>query len=177
MRHAWLGVAALCACGPPPQTKDEAAVTYRASFTAEGGVNAKVVFPFPVDGAALVVEQGLQVSDAGTARMENAQEGSGLALEGNGYVEVTFSAPKVKGLGSGGIPEAMLSRPVPDGGMGDRYMRVNKGGSASVQVEFEYTASRDCGASCGGKRSWTYQGPVGLSLQEVPMGFSEEKRP
>jgi len=173
---AALGLALGCG-GPPPQTKDEAAVTYRAAFTSEAGVSAKVTFPLPDDASQQLVTQGLVVSDGGTARVESSPEGTGLALEGRGRVEASFTSKQVKGLGEGtGVPEAVLSRQVPDGGTGDRYFRVNKGGSAQVAVEFEYTASRDCGGGCGGKRTWKYEGPVGLSLQEVATDFSEEKK-
>ncbi|MBI3183114.1 MAG: hypothetical protein HYZ28_13330 [Myxococcales bacterium] len=163
-------------CGGPPHRKDEARLSYRAAFTAEPGVNAKVIFPFPNDGAQLSVEQGLSVSDGGTARLESTPEGMGLAVEGKGQVEAAFAQERVKGLPAGeGVPEASVSRPVPDGGTGDRYFRVNKGGSASIQVDFEYSATRECGPMCGGKRSWTYRGPVGLSLQEVQTSFTEER--
>jgi len=175
------GAALLCCvlagCGPPPpQAKDEAGITYRAAFSAEAGVSTKVVFPLPDDASQFTVTQGLVVSDGGTATVEALAEGTGLAVEGRGQVTASFTGGRVKGLGEGGIPEAVLSRPVPDGGAGDRYFRVNKGGSALVAVEFEYTASRDCGTACGGKRSWKYEGPVGLSLQEVATTFSEEKK-
>lgn len=181
MAFRLIGAALLCAgaagCGAPPsQAKDEAAITYRAAFNAEAGVNAKVVFPLPDDASQFTVTQGLVVSDGGTATIEAFAEGTGLAVEGRGSVSATFVGARVKGLGEGGIPDAVLSRPVPDGGAGDRYFRVNKGGSALVAVSFEYTASRDCGTACGGKRSWKYEGPVGLALQEVATTFSEEKK-
>jgi hypothetical protein len=176
-----MGAALVCAvaagCGAPPsQAKDEAGITYRAVFHAEAGVSAKVVFPLPDDESQLTVTQGLVVSDGGSARVEAFAEGTGLAVEGRGSIAVAFTGGRVKGLGEGGIPDAVLSRPVPDGGQGDRYFRVNKGGSGLVAVEFEYTAVRDCGSACGGKRSWKYEGPVGLSLQEVATTFSEEKK-
>lgn len=172
-----LGVLLGAGCGGgPPQAKDEAAVVYRAAFTSAGGVNTTVIFPFPVDGAELQVQQNLMVSDGGTARVENTAQGLGLAVEGFGHVEASFSAPKLSGLGNGGIPEAALSRPVPDAGTEERYFHVNKGGSGSTQIDFEYSATRDCGEGCGGKRSWTFQGPVGLSLQAVTTSFVEETR-
>lgn len=166
---------ALASCGGPLHQKDEASVTYRAAFSSEAGVNTKVLFPFPDDGAQLQVERGL-VSSGGSFRLESSAEGVGLSLEGRGRVEVSFRADKVKGLGEGGIPQASLTRSVPDGGIGDRYVRVNKGGSATLPIEFEYTAARECGDRCGGRRSWTFSGNVGLALQEVSMSFVEEQR-
>lgn len=160
-------------CGGPPQRKDEAAVTYRAAFTSEAGVSAKVVFPFPTDAASSRVRDGLSVS-GGTAQVEQTSEGTGLAVEGKGRVEATFQADRVAGLGEGGVPEAAISRLVPDGGTAALF-RVNKGGSALLPVELEYTASRDCGAGCGGRRSWKMQELVGLGLQEVQLEFSEEQ--
>ncbi len=178
--QAWaLGaLAAGCGSAAPPQAKDEAAVTYRAAFTSEDGVQAKVIFPVPDDASQSVVVAGLAVTDGGTARLESTPEGNGLTVEGKGRVEVTFQGGRVKGLGDGDkAPEAVLSRAVPDGGPGNRYLRVNKGGAAQLPVELEYTAARDCGAGCGGTRSWKYQGLVGLALQAVETTFSEETKP
>jgi len=161
-------------CSAPPQTKDETAVTYRASFSAEPGVGTKVVFPWIGDGAAFAAQSALSVSDGGSFAIETDNEGLGLALSGQGDVSVSFSDAHVTGVGSGtGVPEASLTRPDPDGGY---FFRVNKGGKALVNVQFEYTASRDCGDKCGGTRSWKYSGPVGLALQQVTLQYSEEKR-
>ncbi len=163
-------------CGAPPQRADEAAVTFRAAFSAEQGVVTRVIFPWIADGAAAEAEAGLTVSDGGTAKWETTADGLGLALEGKGFVEASYSAPRAAGLGNErGIPEAQLTRGVPDAGTAQRYVQVNKGGAATAAVEFEYTASRDCGGGCGGKRGWTFDGPVGLSRQEVSMTFTEAK--
>ncbi len=171
-------LALLClACGSPPQKKDEVALVYRAAFRAEAGVSTKVVFPWIADGTAFEVQQALSVTDGGTWAIEDSPEGVGLAVTGFGNHAVTFNGSKVKGLeASQGIPAAALTRLVPDGGPGERYFKVNKGGTALVNVDFEYTAIRDCGAGCGGTRSWTYLGPVGLSVQTVSMEFSEATR-
>jgi hypothetical protein len=50
---------------------------------------------------------------------------------------------------------------------------VNKGGSALVQVDYSFTASRDCGSGCGGSRAWNYAGPVGLGPQPITVNFKE----
>ena len=172
-----LAAVGLSCGGSPPQARDEAAITYRASFTAEPGVSAKVTFPHAQDAAALAIESGLAVSDGGTWHLDALQQGLGLTLEGRGHVEASFVGAGVKDLGNaGGVPLARLTRDVPDGGIQERYVQVNKGGTASLQIDFEYTASRDCGATCGGKRSWTYTGPVGLGLQDIQTTFTEVKR-
>ncbi len=173
-----LAALTLSACGGPPQRKDEATVVYRAGFTAESGVTTQVVFPFPSDGTAAQVEAGLVVTDGGSARVQVLDGGGGgLAVEGRGHIEASYSSLRVKGLAeSEGIPAAGLTRQVPDGGAGDLLVHVNKGGSSVATVDFEYTVGRDCGGGCGGTRSWKFQGPVGLGEQEVPMTFSEEKK-
>lgn len=170
---ALLGVA----CGKaPPQREEEAKVTYRVAFEAETGVVTRVYFPWVADGAVTTVQTGLAVTDGGTASVESTQDGLGLLLEGKGRVEASFEGGRVNGLSNpGGIPDAKLTREVADGGVGDRWVQVNKGGSATAQIEFEYTAQRDCGGGCGGRRSWTFSGPVGLSRQVVPMQFTEEE--
>jgi hypothetical protein len=166
------------ACGGPPQTKSQVAVVYKATFTAEPGVSASVVYPWPTDGIEAAVLQGIQVSDGGTVRLVDLPVGKGLSVEGHGSVQATFENTTLEALSSGSaVPEAALTLLVADGGPGDRYFKVNKGGSASLNVEFEYTVSRDCGQKCGGKRSWTYAGPVGLSVQPVTTTFIEEKTP
>jgi len=164
-------------CSAPPQTKEETAVHYRASFSAEPGVATKVVFPWLGDGAAFAAQSGLSVSDGGSFALETDNEGLGLAVSGQGDVSVSFDDAHVTGVGSGkAVPEASLTRLAPDGGTTEYLFRVNKGGKALVNVDFEYTASRDCGAECGGTRSWKYQGSVGLALQQVSLQYSEEKR-
>jgi hypothetical protein len=65
---------------------------------------------------------------------------------------------------------------VPDASTTERYFQVNKSGSALINIEFEYSATRDCGGSCGGSRSWKYTGPVGLSVQAVTVEFTESTR-
>jgi len=166
----------LLSCGGP-QGKDEASLIYRASFRAEAGVQATVAFPFVADGAAAAVQAGLTVTDGGSFTVEDQPEGRALVVVGQGSVTVLFDGAKVKGLDSaGGIPQAELTRQVPDAGTTERYFKVNKGGVANVQVDFEYTATRDCGPGCGGTRSWTYLGPVGLTVQQISVLFSEAKR-
>ena len=171
------GAATALACGPAPQRTDEVAVVYRAVFQAEAGVNTEVVFPLPGDGTADAVLAGLAVTDGGTAARKDTPEGPGLSVQGRGRVEATFSAQAVKGIADGtGIPEAALTRQVPDAGAGTYYVRVNKGGAAIAQIDFEYTASRNCGAGCGGSRGWTYAGSVGLALQQIDLRFTEAKQ-
>lgn len=166
----------LSACGGP-QAQDEASLIYRASFRAEPGVQTTVVFPFVGDGAAAQVQAGLTVTDGGSVTVEDQPEGRGLVVAGQGAVTVLYDGAKVKGVDRGaGVPQAQLTRQVPDAGTTERYFRVNKGGVANVQVDFEYTATRDCGPGCGGSRSWTYLGPVGLAVQQVSVVFSEAKR-
>ena len=167
---------ALAACGPSPQGKDEAAITYRARFSAESGVSTQVHFPAPTDGSQAELLSGLVVSGGGTATLASPDAGGGLVLSGRGEVEATFSAARVKGLGSEQVPQAELSSGVPDAGAGERVVRVNKGGSAQAQLEFEYTAERDCGAGCGGRRTWKFSGPVGLGPQQVSMTYEETHR-
>ena len=83
----------------------------------------------------------------------------------------------LKGVAAGrGPPDLFLTTQVLDAGPAEAYLRVNKSGSAIVTVSFELTASRDCGNGCGGKRSWTFSGPVGIALQPVTMNYVEEKR-
>jgi hypothetical protein len=163
----------LAGCGGP-QERDEAQVIYRAAFTAESGVTTRVTFPWITDPGASAVLAGMTVTDGGTFLVDPAS-GPGFVLEGRGRVEARFQSAKVQGLGNDGkTPDARLSREVPDGGPGDRYVLVNKGGAASAQVELEYTAERRCGAGCGGERSWTFGGAVGLSQQAISMQFREE---
>lgn len=162
----------LTACGGP-QAEDETAVTYRAKFKTE--TTAKVIFPFPTDLSASEIEQGLQLGDRG--RLVTTNEGIGLELSGAQEVEVKF-AGTVKTLGKGDtIPDAQLSRQLPDAATTERYFQVNKGGgSALINIEFEYSATRDCGGQCGGSRSWKYTGPVGLSVQQISVEFTESTR-
>jgi hypothetical protein len=168
--------AAALACGETPQRPDEAAISYRVGFTAESGVVTRVIFPWIADATAAGAQTGIAVTDGGSAKVETTTDGAGLAVEGKGHVEASYSARRLPGLGNErGIPEALLTREVPDGGLGERYVQVNKGGAASAQIQFEYSASRDCGSGCGGTRSWKYTGPVGLSRQVVSMEFTEAK--
>jgi hypothetical protein len=173
-RGFFVGVV-LLACGTP-QTEKQAAVSYRASYTVEPGVSSAVTFPFPIDGAGAAIEQQLAGQDGGV-RVVSTDAGTGLLIENRGGGSFSFTHERLEGLGEGsGVPEATLSQQVVDGGPGDRYVRVNRGLSGLVQIDFEYTVSRDCGGGCGGKRTWAFQGPVGMGLQEVPMNFVEEKR-
>jgi hypothetical protein len=167
---------ALSTCSPPPQGMDETSITYTLKFVAEQGVNTRVIFPLPLDAGE--VELGLTATDGGTVSfIDQTNEGRGAALDGRGTTVATFIGKHVKGFGSStGLPDVTLSMQQPDGGPGDLYLRVNKGGSAIVHVEYEFTASRDCGNGCGGKRSWTFNDDVGITLQPVHMTYVEEKR-
>ncbi len=165
----------LASCSGPPQKQDEAQVVYRAGFTAEQGVITEVLYPFPSDGLQDAVDAGLTVSDGGTVKVVDDQQGPALSVTGQGTVTASFTGFHVKGLPAGsGIPAASLSRGSVDAGY---YFRVNKGGSASAQIDFEYTVSRDCGGGCGGTESWKFSGPVGLALQVLQLSFTEEKTP
>jgi hypothetical protein len=169
-----IGALALFACPEPPQLRDEAAITYRAGFSAESGVTTKIYVPFPIDAAADEVKKGLTVTDGGAVGYEASDGGVFLTVSGRGVIQASYQAARSKAFGSAEIPDAQLSQQIPDAGSEARYMKVNKGGSATAQVDFEYTVSKDCGAGCGGQRSWTFQGPVGLSLQEISTQFVEE---
>ncbi len=171
-----VGAGLLWACGQTPQQPDEAQLTYRVAFTAEQGVVTRVLFPWIGDGASSAAESSITPLDGGTAKVEASTDGTALALEGKGHVEWEYRVSRARGLGNErGIPDAQLTRAVPDGGVAERYVQVNKGGAASAQIEFEYTASRDCGSGCGGTRSWKYAGPVGISRQVIEMDFTEAK--
>jgi hypothetical protein len=165
-------------CGPSPQEKDEASVVYRASFDAEAGVVTKVIFPVPPSEFQIVMVGALNVTGDATTAIETSNEGVGLAVQGKGKVEASYVNKRVKGFfaASDGVPDATLTRDVASAGPEMRYFRVNKGGSSVAPVQFEYTVSRDCGPGCGGKRSWTFSGPVGLGPQAVELKYIEEKR-
>ena len=152
-------------------------MTYRASFVAEPGVSAAVLCPW-ADVVDTQILAGLGFTDGGSARVATIFEGTGLSVEGHGSAEASFHVEKLEAFGTGdGIPDAKLTLQVVDGGLGDRYFKVNKGGSSTMKVQFEYTVSRDCGRGCGGSRSWTYSGPIGISVQEVATTFKEQKTP
>jgi hypothetical protein len=166
------------ACGsPPPQTKSQVSVTFRAGFVAEPGVSAAVLVPFPTDGTEAKILEGLLLTDGGSVRLATIFEGTGLSVEGHGSASASFSVEALEALGGDGIPDAGMTLQVADGGTEARYFKVNKGGSSTMKIDFEYTVSRDCGRGCGGKRSWTFSGPVGLSVQEVATTFKEQKTP
>ena len=170
-----LAVVGLARCGA--QQPDEVAVTFRAAFKAEAGVSTEVVFPFPSDALADAIAQGLEVTDGGTAEVKDTTEGRGLSLVGKGEISATFTAKKLKGLGSDkGIPQTGLTRLVPDAGTNSYYVRVNKGGTPLATTDFAYEVSKDCGPECGGNRKFSYAGPVGLALHVVEMTFSEAKQ-
>ncbi len=171
---------ALAACGGP-QSQTEAAVTYHVKFVAEAGVSTSVTFPFPVDGSHDIVLSNLSVlNDAGTL-MEVAVRGDtgdggdiGLMLSGFGTVEAEVMVMNASGFpSSNGAPDAGLSMQVGDAGVDTHYIRTNKGGMPIVSVTFEYTATRACGGGCGGEKSWTYTGDVGLGPQAVQMTYVE----
>lgn len=166
----------LSACGPPPQAQDEASVVYRLKFVAEASANTTVTFPLPLDAAKDAILMGLVAPDGGTiSYATGVTVDIGTSLTGRGELEAIFTSKKVPGWPSSNeAPLAMLSRAVPDAGPNDFYIHVNKNGAAMAQVEFEYTASRECGNGCGGKRSWKFSGPVGLALQPVTMTYVEE---
>ena len=168
---------ALLSCGQAVQSKTEATVKYHLAFTAEPGASTRVIFPLPIDAAQNSVQTAITVSDGGTIAWVEQAEGLGAALDGHGTASADFFVKNLTGWPeSDGPPAAVLSMHQPDAGPGEMYLRVNKGGFATVNVEFEYTATRECGLGCGGKRSWTFSGPVGLTLQRVSMNYVEEKR-
>ena len=172
-----LALAAAMGCAPPPQSQEEVAVTYTATFRAEAGVQTEVVFPFPSDALADGVAAGLTVTDGGTATVKDTMEGKGLSVVGRGDITASFTAGRMKGLGSGtDIPGGGLTRQVPDAGVSDYYFRVNKGGTPLVQVNFQYDLKKDCGEKCGGEKKWTYAGSVGLALQQVTVNYTETAR-
>jgi len=178
-----VAIVAVCSCsGPPPQAEDEASITYRVKFTAGPADNTRVIFPLPEGAARTAIMMGI-MPDAGTVAWVDQGDagpgahGLGAALDARGSAEASYFIKALKGVGGGtGAPDVTLSMQVPDGGPGDLYLRVNKSGSAIVAVEYEFTASRDCGPGCGGKKSWTYSGSVGTALQPVQMTYVEEKR-
>ena len=168
---------ALLGCGPPAQMQDEATITYRLKFTSSQAVQTRVIFPLPDDPAQMPIMSGLIVADGGSVTYIMANEGLGAALDGLGHAEASFFVKNLGGIdGGSGVPDVKLSMQVPDAGPADVYLRVNKAGTGNVSVEFEYSASRDCGNGCGGKKSWKYSGDVGLARQEVHMDYVEEKR-
>ena len=172
-----LAICALIGCGAPAQQEDEASITYKLAFRAGPADNTRVIFPLPSGGALMGIQAGLMPADGGTVTFIEQLEGLGAGLDGQGSAEASYFVKALNGIGGGrGAPDVTLSMQQPDGGPGDLYLRVNKSGSAVVNVDFEFTASRDCGAGCGGKRSWTFSGPVGIALQAVQMTYVEEKR-
>jgi hypothetical protein len=181
MRAGCLALCAVAACSPPPQKQNETAITYAASFTAEAGINAVVIFPMPGDGSEPTVQEGILL-DGGTFSLSSAPqyddaEGVGFTLIGVGSVSASFFDAHVTGVGSGSaIPTASLTRGA-DAGVNTYYFHVNKPGEAIINVQFEYTAQRNCGGECGGTQSWTFAGPIGLGLQAVPLTYTEEKQP
>jgi hypothetical protein len=181
MRVGCVAFCAAAACSSPPQKQGETAITYLASFSAEEGINAVVIFPMPGDGSEPTVQQDITV-DGGTFSLSSAPqyddaEGVGFTLVGVGSVSASFYNAHVTGVGGGtAIPPASLTRG-DDAGSNTYYFHVNKPGEAIISIQFEYTAQRDCGGGCGGKQSWTFTGPIGLGLQAVPLTYTEEKQP
>ena len=141
-------------CGsPPPQTQTQVSVTFRAAFQAEPGVTAAVLVPWPNDGTEAELLKGLTLTDGGSVRVATIFEGTGLSVEGHGSAEASYTVKALEAFGSGeGIPDAGLTLQVADAGTEQRYFKVNKGGSSTMKVQFEYTVSRDCGRGCGGDR-------------------------
>src|SRR5207248_737200 len=98
-------------CSGPPQKQDEAQVVYRAGFSAEQGVITEVLYPFPADGLADAVDAGLSVSDGGTIKVIDDQQGPALSVSGQGSVTASFTGSHQRGLASGtAIPAASLTR-------------------------------------------------------------------
>ncbi len=168
---------ALSSCGPPAQMQDEATITYRLKFSSSQQVQTRVIFPLPDDGAQMAIMNGLIARDGGAVTYIMQNEGVGTALDGLGSAEATYFVKNLNGIGGGsGAPDVKLSLRQPDGGPGDLFVYVNKAGSGSVDVEFEYTAARNCGNGCGGTKSWKFTGSPGLGRQPVHMEYVEEKR-
>jgi hypothetical protein len=167
---------ALVSCSGPPQMKDEAAIKFHLKFAAEPGVATTAIFPMPNDAALPSLMSSLMASDPdGGVAFFMIRVGNGVGLVGHGTLSADLSVGAVKGFPSGeGAPDASLTLEATDAGPNEYYMDLNKGASAVAQVEFEYTASRNCGPNCGGKKSWTFSGPISLGEQVVQMNFVEE---
>ena len=165
------------ACGPAAQQQDEATITYKVKFVSSQPVNTRVIFPLPDDGAQMAVMNGLFAADGGAvAYVQLTEGGVGTALDGLGMAEASYFVKNLKGLdGGSGPPGASLSMRT-DAGPNGYFVQVNKAGAGIVNIEFEYTASRDCGSGCGGKKSWKFAGEVGLAKQPIQMDYVEEKR-
>jgi hypothetical protein len=175
-RAGWVWICGALGCSGAPQTQDQTAITWSASWSAESGINATVVFPAPNDASAAAVQAGVAV-DGGTFNTYSDTLGNGFSLAGTSSAAASFFNPKVTGIGSGNAPPtASLTRAVPDAG-NTFYFFVNKSGLPTINVQFEYTAQRDCGPGCGGKKSWTYSGSIGTGDQSVQMTYVEEKQP
>jgi hypothetical protein len=167
----------ILSCGPAAQLHDEASITYRLKFSSSQQVQTRVIFPLPDDGAQMAIMNGLIPTDGGTVTYIMQAEGVGAALDGLGSAEATYFVKNLSGIGGGsGPPDVKLSLRQPDGGPGDLFLFVNKAGSGSASVEFEYTATRNCGNGCGGTKSWKFTGNAGLGRQPVHMDYVEEKR-
>ncbi len=179
-----MAIVAVCSCSaPPPQAEGEAAITYKLKFTAGPADNTRVIFPLPFGAAREAIQAGILAGDGGTVAWVDQGDagpgatGLGAALDGRGTAEATYFVKALAGVGGGkGVPDVALTMQQPDGGPGDLYVRVNKSGVAVVNVEYEFTASRDCGPGCGGTKSWKFSGDVGTALQPVHMTYVEEKR-
>jgi hypothetical protein len=173
----WVWLCGALGCSSPPQTQDETAVTWSASWTAEPGINATVAFPAPNEAAAATAIQQGAIPDGGTFNSFSDPQGNGFALAGLSGVSASYVNARLTGLGSGNaLPQASLTRGVPDAG-NSFYFFVNKSGLPIINVTFEYTAQRDCGGGCGGKKSWTFSGSIGPGIQSVPLTYVEEKQP
>jgi hypothetical protein len=159
------------------QSRDQAAIVYHLKFTAELGVQTQVIFPMPTDATENTLMSSLTVNeDGGTLGWFMTREGEGIGISGNGSISADMTLSAVSGFDPGsGAPDASLSMQVPDAGPYDYYLVVNKGGGAPAEVEFEYTATRNCGNGCGGKRSWKFSGSAGVGgPAAVTMDFVEE---
>lgn len=165
-----MGALALLACGGP-QSRTQVAVTYSAGFNAEAGVNTEVIFPLPEGMLAQQLVDVIAVSNGGTATLSASDAGVGLSVKGKGAVTASAKGNFGGFPESAGVPEVTLSRTAAEAGA--YLFSVNKGGSALVQVDYSFSAGRDCGGGCGGSRSWNYAGPVGLGPQPITVNFKE----
>ncbi|MBL8957117.1 MAG: hypothetical protein JNK82_40465 [Myxococcaceae bacterium] len=179
---AMIVVYASSCSAPPPQAAGEASITYKLKFVAGPADNTRVIFPLPVGPERDAIMAGIMTSDGGSmAWVEQGDAGPGAtglgaALDGRGEASATYFVKALSVGGGSGLPDVNLSMRRPDGGPGELYLRVNKSGASIVTVEYELTASRDCGAGCGGTKSWKFSGDIGTALQPVDMTYVEEKR-
>ena len=164
-----------CSSGPP-QTKTQAAITYHIKFTGEPTQTTTAIFPMPTDVTNDTLMSSLQASeDGGQVKWFMTMYGNGIGIVGMGTVSADLKVAALEGFPSGeGAPDASLSLHVSDGGPEAYYIDVQRPGLGLTNVEFEYTATRDCGPGCGGKRSWTFSGETSPGEEPVSMTYVEE---